>query len=281
MVLITGKNGKYEILGQLGKGGQATVYKALDPDQPGKLFALKVIHYRGRETESIYADESYQRFHWEYLLTSKLRHPQISTASDYGIDQKKKVVFMARPYIEGHTITELINMNGPFPLEEGNRIILSLASVLEYIHSMNVIHCDMKPSNIFMEYDDPILIDFGLVAGKDSPKYFVGGTSGTMAYLAPEVLDPEHREEYRYSPSRDWWGLGCIAFDMFTGRRLFKQTESNVLRRDIDGGLARLTVENALDGHPAKHLVNALLQRDPEKRASSRKVIQKIIMAQL
>lgn len=280
MVVITGKRGKYEVLGQLGKGGQATVYKAQDPDQPGKLYALKVVHIRGWEDESVFADEAYQRFHWEYLLTTRLRHPQISTASDYGIDKGNKVVFMARPYIEGNTLTELINLRGPFPLGDGNRIILSLAGVLEYIHSMDIIHCDMKPSNVFMELGDPILIDFGLVAGKDSPKYFVGGTSGTMAYLAPEVLDQSTKEMYRYSPTRDWWGLGCIAFDIFTGRRLFKNTESNILRRDIDGGLARLTVENVLDGHPAKHLVNALLQRDPTKRVASRKVIQKIITAQ-
>lgn len=276
MVVIVGKNGRYEILGQFGKGGQATVYQAKNLDQPGTIYALKVVHFRGLEIEAVYDGESYQRYHWEYLLTAKLNHPQISTATDYGVDEDAKVVFMARPYVEGPTLTKVLNRKKLIPIADGYRIILSLAGVLDYIHSHNIIHCDLKPSNIIMKFNDPILIDFGLVAGEDSPAYMIGGTTGTRSYLAPEILDFELRDEFRYSPSRDWWGLGCIAFGIFTGKRLFKNTETKVIREKINRGFPLKAIQKVLDGHPGKPLVTALLERDPNKRISSKLELQKI-----
>ncbi len=72
------------------------------------------------------------------------------------------VIFMARPYLEGHTLTELLNLEGKFTVGEATRIILSVANVLDYIHNLEVVHCDLKPSNIIMEYGEPVLFDFGL-----------------------------------------------------------------------------------------------------------------------
>ncbi|MFH1675532.1 MAG: serine/threonine-protein kinase [bacterium] len=270
------KNGQYRIIDTLGKGGQGTVYKAEDKSLPGHSVALKVIDFPGRSLEEIYADENFQHFRWEFMVTAKLKHPQIASAIDYGIDQENQVAFMARPYLDGYTLTELLNRVTSFSVGEGTRIILSIASVLDYLHSMAVVHCDIKPSNIFMEHDDPCLTDFGLAAGKEVTGIFTGGTTGTLSYLAPEVLNTETCEQFRFSPSRDWWGLGCVAFNIFTGRRLFTESDEQDIRAFILNGNEQDILKQALKLPKALSIVGALLERNPAKRVSSKAQLEKI-----
>jgi len=269
--------GRYKIIEKIGKGGQATVAKAEDRTQPGRFVALKIIYFHNRQIEDIYDDNSYQRFHWEFLLTKRLKHPQISTADDYGIDMDNNVIFMARPYLEGHTLTELLNKEGKFSPAEAARIILSIARVLDYIHERDVVHCDLKPSNVIMEYNDPVLIDFGLATKTGECETAFGSSSGTLDYIAPELLDKNTFRKYMNHPSRDWWALGCIAFNLFTGKRIFKESSSNILAAGIHRGREQKVIGKVLSGHKGLAMVKALLERDPEKRVSSKADLENLV----
>jgi len=270
-------DGRYRIIEKIGKGGQATVVKAEDLKQPGRFVAVKIVHVPNRKIEDIYDDNSYQRFHWEFLLTKKLKHPQISTADDYGIDMESNVIFMARPFLEGLTLTELLNKEGKFSSGEASRIILSVARVLDYIHGLEVVHCDLKPSNIIMEYGDPVLIDFGLSTTSGDTETVFGSSSGTLDYIAPELLDKATFGKYMNSPCRDWWALGCIAFNLFSGKRIFKESSSQVLAAGIYRGREQKVIGRVLAGNKGLKMVKALLERDPEKRASSKKQLEDLI----
>jgi len=278
IIIVKGHRSRYRVIRKLGKGGQAFVYKATDLSEKRKHVALKVVNFKGCTEEEIYDSGTYKRFHWEYMLTSKLRHPQVATASDYGVDTDRQIAFMARNYLNGRTLTELLNQKHQFTTEEANHIILSVAGILEYIHSQGVVHCDIKPSNVFMEYGDPILIDFGLAAGASAFGTYERGISGTMAYMAPEVIDPTLHKEYMYAPSRDWWGLGCVAYNIFTGKRMYRgNSESTRLRVEIMKAREQKLIQKALSGHETFPVVKALLERDPTKRPSSRAELEAII----
>jgi len=270
------KDGQYRIIDTLGKGGQGTVYKAEDKSLPGRTVALKVIDFRKRTLEEIYADENFRRFRREFIITAKLKHPQIAAAIDYGIDPENSVAFMARPYLDGYTLTDLLNRVTSFSVGEGTRIVLSIAGVLDYLHSMAVVHCDIKPSNIFMEHDDPYLTDFGLAVGREVSGISDDETAGTLSYLAPEVLNPETCDRFRFSPSRDWWGLGCVAFNIFTGRRLFSESDKNDIRSFILNGNEQDILKLALKDKKTLSIVGSLLERNPNKRASSKAQLEKI-----
>jgi eukaryotic-like serine/threonine-protein kinase len=274
---ITIKQGRYRILEKIGKGGQAIVYKAEDASFPGRLVALKVILFQNRAIESIYTEPFYQRFRREFMLTSKLKHPQIAFVYDYGIDMPNQIIFMARAYLDGCTLTELLNKQGHFTIKDGIELILSIAQVLDFIHQRGVVHCDLKPSNIFIENGEPILIDFGLASGKDPFQLSKTTAGGTFGYIPPEVFEKNAPEKYLFGPTRDWWGLGCIAFDIFTGRRLFRTSDPDILENELEAGLEQETIKKVLATHPILPLILGLLERNPEKRIKSESEIRKVL----
>ena len=275
------KIGKYEIIEELGHGGQATVYKARDTVLDGKIVALKVLEVPGGEDKTEKVTNAYMRFKREAQLTVKLDHPQIAQVYDYGLDEEKEIAFYARQYLHGEQLTELIK-RGPIDFEEGMQIVISIAKVLDYLHSQGVVHRDIKPSNIFMQYGIPMFVDFGLAYREDmSMLSITGQTVGTMHYLSPEMLDWETRDKYRYHPCRDWWGLGCIAYELFTGQRLFGESETSLLEADIRQGREQLEIKKSLAGHPSLPLVKGLLERDPENRVSSFADFKRLLQEEL
>lgn len=262
--------GRYRIIEKLGRGGQSVVYKAEDTSDSDRIVALKVLSYPNVPVHKILKDPAYERFRREYYLTAKLLHPQISTVFHHGIDRTNGVAFAARPYLKGMTLTEKINDIGAFMIDDATKVILSLADALDFIHKKKVVHCDIKPSNIFMVQNLPVLIDFGLAYGKDVTGIFVRKHSGTLAYLAPEVLEQPRNRELVYGVNRDWWALGCVAHDMVTGRRMYAESAPEMVSQEIRMGKEQELIERNLTGSAAYPLVKALLQRDPSKRARSR-----------
>ena len=261
--------GKYEIIELLGHGGQGSVYKAKDTSLADRIVALKIIEVPGGKSRSPLARQVLDRFEREAEITGGLNHPQIAQVFDYDINKENEVAWMARQYLDGLTLGKTIETKGPFDDETGREIILSLAKVLAYLHHKGIVHRDIKPSNIFIQNEIPVLIDFGLTYGKDIRTDITGTQAlnlGTLGYLPPELFSKSTNREYQHSPARDWWGLGCTAFELFTGRALFDYDESSLMIAAMLQEQEKEEIDELLLDHPALPLVKGLLERDPETR---------------
>jgi eukaryotic-like serine/threonine-protein kinase len=252
--------GPYEIARPLGAGGMGEVYRAIDT-RLARSVAIKVL------PEGVAAQpERSARFEREARAISSLTHPNICQLFDVGSDQG--ISYLVMEYLDGESLA-LRLMNGPLPLSELLRIGSEISAALGCAHAQNVIHRDVKPSNIMLTRTGARLLDFGLATddpattGTESLSHLTaeGSILGTLAYMAPEQIEGK-RADHR----SDIWGLGAVLYEMSTGRRPFEAPSRGdlmaaILTRDPD--LERIT-------NPAlRQLVRKCLARDPRDRWQS------------
>src|ERR1019366_3157947 len=199
----------------LGEGGSGVVYRGRDLrlDRP---VAIKVIADALREDEFAWA-----RLLREARLASQLNHPHIAAIYDLGEDDGH--AFIVMEYVEGLPLAELIP-DGEMPLEQVERYAGQIADALAFAHEHGTLPGDLKGSNIIVTPEGNIkLLDFGLgrriprsgtaeVTSLSLPLAEIGATSGTLPYLAPEVLRGNPT-----SVQSDIWALGVLLYQMSTG----------------------------------------------------------------
>ena len=203
--LIGASLGQYKIVELLGKGGMATVYKAVQASI-NRTVAIKVL-----PPSFLHDDTFMQRFRREAEVIAKLEHFHILPIYDYG--EYKGMPFIVMRYLEGGTLQDRIRQ-GPLPWNDIVRIISQVAEALDYAHSRNVIHRDIKPSNIMLDAQgNAYLADFGIAKIQEGTSQLTGsGIVGTPAYMAPEQSEPGPP-----APSMDIYALGVTLFEMITG----------------------------------------------------------------
>jgi WD40 repeat protein/serine/threonine protein kinase len=206
------KQGRYEILAEIGQGGFATVYRAKDPDLD-RLVALKVLR-----PGLLQDQDSAQRFKQEARTIARLDHPRIVTIFELG--QAAQQLFIVMRLIEGASLDVRLTTEGPLIWAEAWPMLQAMAEGLDYAHQQGVLHRDLKPANILL---DPVrgalLSDFGLaklVDEADSSFTAAGGILGTPNYIAPEVWEGQNA-----SAQSDIYALGCILYEMLTAEKLF------------------------------------------------------------
>jgi len=205
--------GKYQLLGELGRGGMGVVYRAhqTDLDRP---VALKMIL-----SSRLASPEDVRRFYAEARAAGGLRHPNIVGIHEAGEVHGQH--FFAMDFIEGRSLAQEL-ARGPFEPRRAAECLAAVARAVQYLHEHNMIHRDLKPSNILLSPEGtPYVTDFGLAKtyGSNSVHTQSGLIVGTIGYMSPEQASghaPAH------SPLSDIYSLGAILFELLTGRPPFQ-----------------------------------------------------------
>jgi serine/threonine protein kinase len=247
--------GQYRLTKELGKGGFATVYRALQPAL-NRHVAIKILH-----PEYVRDQRALRRFKREALAVARLNHPNIVTVFDYGEHEGR--AYLVMEYIEGSTLKG--RLGKPVTYALALELVTAVANALDYAHSKGLIHRDIKPANILFTHEDRILSDFGIVRLADDESSLTRGVIGTPYYMSPEQAlggDVDGRS--------DLYSLGVVLFEMLTGRVPFKG-ESPVATLSMH---ASLPVPSARELNPAltegiDRVIRIALQKTPEERFQS------------
>jgi serine/threonine protein kinase len=234
--------GRYRIVKLLGEGAMGTVYLARDT-QLDRLVALKVPKLqerlgprpgganlertapqfdrqaRGEERETP-DSQTLLRFFREARAAAALNHPNICAIHDIG--EIDGVPFLTMSYLEGRTLAEMVEEDGPMVESQAVTIVRTLARAMQEAHSRGVIHRDLKPSNVMMiERGEPVIMDFGIArrdAAADARLTKTGAILGTPAFMAPEQIEGNPDAVGRPC---DIYSLGVILYELLTARLPF------------------------------------------------------------
>ncbi len=263
------KLGPYVVQARIGAGGMGEVYRARDVSLKRDV-AIKVLpSFWSRDSERL------RRFQLEAEAAAALSHPNI--LSIYAIGQQNGSPYIVTELLGGETLRDRLRQ-GTMPLREALDVAIALAKGLAAAHGKGIAHRDLKPENIFLTRDGQVkILDFGLaklIQGHSTPngstltlpeQTVPGHVLGTVGYMSPEQVRGDAADA-----RSDIFSLGCVLFEMLTGKRAFLkptsvETMSAILNEDPSAGS-----EIARNIPPALHkVVNRCLQKAPERRFQS------------
>lgn len=262
---------RYELLEGVGEGGMAKVYKAhcksLD-----RIVAIKILK------EEYSRDQAFvQSFKTEALAAARLSHPNIVNIFDVG--QENDVHYIVMEYIEGQTLQEIIAAEAPLSPEKASEIAIMICEGIHHAHENGIIHRDIKPHNILVTKKGIVKVaDFGIAqAISKKTLTFARDLVGTVHYISPEQAKGEP-----VTPATDIYSLGCVLYEMLTGRPPFdaESTITVALKHIHDEPLPpeqinpavskalSAVILKALEKHPshrfttAEEMSNALISQD-------------------
>ena len=280
MALTSGtKLGPYEIQSPLGAGGMGEVYRAVDT-RLDRTVAIKVL------PAHLSSDpELKQRLEREAKTISSLQHVNICTLYDIGTQGDTD--FLVMEYLEGQTLADRLQ-KGPLPVDQLLKIATEIAQALEKAHQRGIIHRDLKPANIMLTQAGAKLMDFGLakprlpnasqalgtftpstptmnlasLTSAASPLTQKGSIVGTFQYMAPEVLQGADSDA-----RSDVFSLGCVLYEMVTGRRAFEgKTQLSVMSAILEKDPEPLANVQPTSPAALDYTVRSCLEKNPDER---------------
>jgi serine/threonine protein kinase/Flp pilus assembly protein TadD len=218
--------GRFQIVRHLGSGGMGEVYEARDRELQMGRVALKVIRRSIAQNPVMLS-----RFKEEAILARKVSGPNVCRIHEFYVADSHSGVncnaFLTMEYLDGRTLSELIDTTGPLPIRKALEIALQLCEALRAIHEAGVIHRDLKPRNIMlvpsMGGEKVVVMDFGLAHAvvSDSGTNETRRTQPGVVMGTPEYMAPEQFEGQEASPATDIYALGLVLYELVTGKRLF------------------------------------------------------------
>jgi serine/threonine protein kinase len=218
MIDLVGKSlGRFAIVGHLGTGGMASVFKAVDTKLERNV-AIKVILPSHQ-----YSEDFFRRFELEAKSLAQLSHPNIVKVHDYG--EQSGMPYLVMEYLPGGTLKEKLGKKA-MPYKIAARLLAPIADALYCAHNRGIIHRDIKPSNILMtESGQPMLADFGIAKILDSEDEAERMTStGSVGLGTPDYMAPEQGIAREIDFKADIYALGVVFFVMVTGSKPYQGT---------------------------------------------------------
>ncbi len=245
----------YEIYGKLGEGGLGVVLKAKQTSM-NRLVALKILHKRWLDDE-----EFKQRFLVEARLVGKLSHQNLIKVYDVGREDWK--LYFSMEYVEGETLEQLIEREGPLETVRAVDLTLQILRAIRYISRFDIVHCDIKPSNILLTTDGVAKLgDFGFVKSNIAIEVTEeGSVLGTPDYISPEQAmgkDVDFRA--------DIYSLGITLYHMLAKAPPFDGTVSTIMRAHIREKLPSLRELNADVPDALVRVIHRMTAKDPADR---------------
>lgn len=210
---------RYKILKEIGRGAMGVVWQAEHLGLQRQV-AIKVLPAEATQDPAMVG-----RFRREALAVSRLAHPGVVSALDFGVH--KGTAYLALELVEGGSLAELLERERHLPVQRALRLVRQLADALGAAHSEQIVHRDLKPANVLISRSDrgefAKLIDFGLATFRESTGDWQRQTSaglvvGTPAYMAPE----QFASNTQPSPAADVYALGVTLFEMLAGHPPFE-----------------------------------------------------------
>jgi serine/threonine protein kinase len=257
---------RYRIISTLGTGHYGVVYRAEDVSLQ-KEVALKMLNITDAGSTALL------RFQKEARAAAKLKHTNIVTVLDFRLDDKNNF-YLVLELIEGMSLRALIRSHGTLAPDECLPLFLQILSGLSHAHQSNVVHRDLNPNNILVDFRHPQqpiakIVDFGLAFLTDEDQRL---TREGVAVGTPEFMSPEQCHGQNIDARTDIYSFGCLMFDALTGRPPHQRdtvVDTIMCHVNIDAP----TLEEACPGvvwpPQLSDIVARALKRDPDERFQS------------
>lgn len=253
--------GKYELIGEVGRGGMGVVYKARHKELD-RIVAIKMIL-----ASHLASADQVERFYAEARAAARIRSPNIVGIHDVG--QTHGQHYFAMDYVDGPSLAQALR-KGPLDPELAAGYVLVVARAVADLHAHGIIHRDLKPSNVLVDSSGrPCVTDFGLakMLGADGKMTRTGAIVGTPGYMAPEQAAGKTGV---ITPLSDVYSLGAILFELMTGRPpFFGETPLDTLVQVLEGEPPRPCRLRPEIPKALERICLKCLEREPTERYAS------------
>jgi serine/threonine-protein kinase len=259
----TVKAGRYEILGELGRGAMGVVYRATDP-VIGRTVAVKTIRLSEQGT-GLSRPELLSRFQTEARAAGLLTHPNIVVVYDAG--EENGLYYITMELIEGKSLQALLDSGHSFPIPRVLRIMEQTCSALQFAHERSIIHRDIKPANLMLTADDTVKVtDFG------TAKILQFGTVQQTTHVmgTPSYMSPEQVKGRPVDGRSDIFSLGVLLYEILTGEKPFPgQSITTVIYKIVNEEPIPPRTLNPSIHQGLSDIVMRALAKEPEVRYQS------------
>ncbi len=223
--------GKYRIRNKLGEGGFGTVYRAIQLTV-GREVAVKVLR-PDRAQDDRLRETLVKRFQREAVAMSKLGHPNTVQLIDFGTTEDG-ILFLVLELLSGYELSQVVATQAPLLPSRVAHICRQICLSLSEAHASGIIHRDLKPGNVFLchvEGDDDYVkvMDFGIARVVTAEEEQGNLTKTGMTQGTPAYMSPEQAMALKTTPASDLYSLGCMMFEMLTGKMPFTGDSSTAI----------------------------------------------------
>jgi len=246
---------QYEIIHEIGAGGMATVYKAVQTSL-GRIVAIKEI-----KPAVAASDELVERFKREARTAASLVHENIIQVYNFG--EQKGSLFIVLEYVDGQDLKTLLLRTGALPPRVAAIIMRDVARALAFAHGKGLVHRDVKPGNVMVSTGGEIkLMDFGIVREMDSDLTSTGAFLGTPSYMSPEQFLGE-----KITFSSDIFSMGVMLYELLSGAKPFRaDSDSSLSKKVREEKPPPLRSQNPAIPRKLRKITARCMKKDPQKR---------------
>jgi serine/threonine protein kinase len=247
--------GEYDLYGELGRGGMATVYLAHELALDRKV-AIKVM-----SPALTYGSGMIERFKREARTAAHLSHPNIIPV--YAVREAGELLYFVMKLVEGTPLDSIMKELGKLPIPMIEAILAQVGGAFGYAHRRGVVHRDIKPSNILIDEEGwAVVTDFGIAKVQESEVLTqTGSAMGTPTYMSPEQCGGN-----AIDGRSDQYSLGVVAYEMLTGRPPFTGSTMGLMYSHFHEAVPPIALQRPDCPEPLQTAVMRMLEKDPAAR---------------